>query len=248
MTSKINNPSTNLKPNSKPGFFVTGTDTEVGKTLVSGALLLLLSKKHALVSGYKPVVAGLSDIGGQLQNEDLVTLQLASSYQAKNISEICPYQLETPAAPHLVAKKLNVTLSYQRMLDGYLSLRDRVDAIVVEGAGGFLVPFHENKHSGDFAKDIGLPVILVVGMRLGCISHALLTAEAIRQRGLTIAGWVANTLAHPMNMLTENIETLNQLLNAPLLGTIPTLEQDLAKTPYSKTALERAASYLHLPN
>jgi dethiobiotin synthetase len=122
----------------------------------------------------------------------------------------------------------------------------KVDALVVEGAGGFLVPFHENKHSGDFAKDIGLPVVLVVGMRLGCISHALLTAEAIRQRGLTIAGWVANTLAHPMHLLTENIQTLNELLQAPLLGTIPPLEQELAQTPYSKTALERAASCLHL--
>ena len=230
------------------GFFVTGTDTEVGKTLVSGALLLLLNKHYSLVSGYKPVVAGLSDINGQSQNEDLATLQLASSYQANNVSEICPYQLPTPAAPHLVARQLGITLSYQRMLDGYLALRDKVDAIVVEGAGGFLVPFHENKHSGDFAKDIGLPVVLVVGMQLGCISHALLTAEAIHQRGLTIAGWVANTLANPMPLLAENIQTLNELLKAPLLGTITSLEQGLAQTPYSKTALERAASYLHLPN
>ena len=244
MTSNINS----LNSSTKLGFFVTGTDTEVGKTLVSSALLLLLNKEYALVSGYKPVVAGLSDINGQTQNEDLATLQLASSYQPKDSSEICPYQLATPAAPHLVAKELGITLSYQRMLDGYVSLRDKVDALVVEGAGGFLVPFHENKHSGDFAKDIGLPVVLVVGMRLGCISHALLTAEAIRQRGLTIAGWVANTLAHPMHLLTENIQTLNELLQAPLLGTIPPLEQDLAQTPYSKAALERAASCLHLPS
>ena len=230
------------------GFFVTGTDTEVGKTLVSGALLLLLKKQYSLVSGYKPVVAGLSDINGQAQNEDLVTLQLASSYHANDVSEICPYRLAIPAAPHLVARQLGLTLSYQRMLDGYLALCKKVDAVVVEGAGGFLVPFHENKHSGDFAKDIGLPVVLVVGMRLGCISHALLTAEAIRQRGLTIAGWVANTLANPMPLFTENVQTLNELLKAPLLGIIPSLEQELAQTPYSKTALERAASYLHLPN
>lgn len=244
MTSKNNH----LHTSSQPGFFVTGTDTEVGKTLVSGALLLLLKKQHALVSGYKPVVAGLSPIDGQLQNEDLVTLQLASSYHASNVSDICPYQLATPAAPHLVAEQLGITLSYQRMLDGFFALRDKVDAIVVEGAGGFLVPFHENKHSGDFAKDINLPVVLVVGMRLGCINHALLTAEAIRQRGLSIAGWVANTLAKPMPLLAENIQTLNELLNVPLLGTIPSLDQDLAQTPYSKAALERAASYLHLPS
>jgi dethiobiotin synthetase len=244
MTSKNNH----LHTSGKPGFFVTGTDTEVGKTLVSGALLLLLKKQHALVSGYKPVVAGLSPIDGQSQNEDLVTLQLASSYHTSNVSDICPYQLATPAAPHLVARQLGITLSYQRMLDGFFALRDKVDAIVVEGAGGFLVPFHENKHSGDFAKDINLPVVLVVGMRLGCINHALLTAEAIRQRGLTIAGWVANTLAKPMPLLAENIQTLNELLNVPLLGTIPSLDQDLAQTPYSKAALERAASCLHLPS
>ena len=147
-----------------------------------------------------------------------------------------------------MAEQLGITLSYQRMLDGFFALRDKVDAMVVEGAGGFLVPFHENKHSGDFAKDINLPVVLVVGMRLGCINHALLTAEAIRQRGLTIAGWVANTLAKPMPLLAENIQTLNELLNVPLLGTIPSLDQDLAQTPYSKAALERAASYLHLPS
>ena len=247
MTSKTNYRPNNLTSDQKTGFFVTGTDTEVGKTLVSGALLLLLSQQFSLVSGYKPVVAGLSDIEGHLQNEDLVTLQLASSYHPKDVTEICPYQLETAAAPHLVARKLGILLNYQKMLDSYHGLSKKVDAMIVEGAGGFLVPFHEEKHSGDFAKDIGLPVILVVGMRLGCISHALLTAEAIRQRGLTIAGWVANSLAQPMPLLAENIATLDELLQAPLLGAIPSLEE-LAKTPYSKAALKRAASFLHLPN
>jgi dethiobiotin synthetase len=234
--------------NQNMGFFVTGTDTEVGKTLVSGALLLLLQKKYSQVIGYKPVVAGVSLIDGKLQNEDLVTLALASNHEAaKNISNICPYILETPSAPHLVAKKNGVELNYDKMLDGFRNLKKQTEAIVVEGVGGFKVPFHQNKDSADFAQDLGLPVILVVGMRLGCINHALLTVEAVLSRKLTLAGWVANTIGS-MNLLDENIQSLRQLIKAPLLGTIPHLNQDLAKTPYTKDALETAANYIRLPD
>jgi dethiobiotin synthetase len=230
------------------GFFVTGTDTEVGKTLVSGALLLLLQKKYSQVIGYKPVVAGVSLIDGKLQNEDLVTLALASNHEAaKNISNICPYILETPSAPHLVAKKNGIELNYDKMLDGFRNLEKQTEAIVVEGVGGFKVPFHQNKDSADFAQDLGLPVILVVGMRLGCINHALLTVEAVLSRGLILAGWVANTIG-PMNLLDENIRSLSQLIKAPLLGTIPHLDQELAKTPYTRQALETAANYIRLPD
>lgn len=237
-----------MPSNQNMGFFVTGTDTEVGKTLVSGALLLLLQKKYSQVVGYKPVVAGISLIDGKLQNEDLITLALASNHEAaKNISNICPYILETPSAPHLVAKKNGIELNYDKMLDGFRNLEKQTEAIVVEGVGGFKVPFHENKDSADFAQDIGLPVILVVGMRLGCINHALLTVEAVLSRGLTLAGWVANTIG-PMNLLDENIQSLRQLIQAPLLGTIPHLDQELAKTPYTKQALQTAASYIRLPD
>jgi dethiobiotin synthetase len=237
-----------MPSNKNMGFFITGTDTEVGKTLVSGALLLLLQKKYSQVIGYKPVVAGVSLIDGKLQNEDLVTLALASNHEAaKNISNICPYILETPSAPHLVAKKNGIELNYDKMLDGFRNLEKQTEAIVVEGVGGFKVPFHQNKDSADFAKDIGLPVILVVGMRLGCINHALLTVEAVLSRGLTLAGWVANTIG-PMNLFDENIQSLSQLIKAPLLGTIPHLDQELAKTPYTKQALEIAASCIRLPD
>ena len=237
-----------MPSNKNMGFFVTGTDTEVGKTLVSGALLLLLQKKYSQVIGYKPVVAGVSLIDGKLQNEDLVTLALASNHEAaKNISNICPYILETPSAPHLVAKKNGIELNYDKMLDGFRNLEKQTEAIVVEGVGGFKVPFHQNKDSADFAQDLGLPVILVVGMRLGCINHALLTVEAVLNRGLILAGWVANTIG-PMNLLDENIRSLSQLIKAPLLGTIPHLDQELAKTPYTKHALETAASYIRLPD
>lgn len=236
-------------PSSKNmGFFITGTDTEVGKTLVSGALLLLLQKKYSQVIGYKPVAAGISLIDGKPQNEDLITLALASTHEAaKNISNICPYILETPSAPHLVAEKNRIELEYSKMLDGFRNLEKQTQAIIVEGVGGFKVPFHQNKNSADFAQDIGLPVILVVGIRLGCINHALLTVEAVLSRGLTLAGWVANTIG-PMNLLDENIQSLRQLIQAPLLGTIPHLDEALAKTPYTKLALETAASYIRLPD
>ena len=237
-----------MPSNPNMGFFVTGTDTEVGKTLVSGALLLLLQKKYSQVIGYKPVVAGVSLIDGKLQNEDLVTLALASNHEAaKNTSNICPYILETPSAPHLVAKKNGIELNYDKMLDGFRNLKKQTEAIVVEGVGGFKVPFHQNKDSADFAQDLGLPVILVVGMRLGCINHALLTVEAVLSRGLTLAGWVANTIG-PMNLFDENIQSLSQLIKAPLLGTIPHLDQELAKTPYTRQALETAANYIRLPD
>jgi dethiobiotin synthetase len=235
----------NLNP---VGFFVTGTDTEVGKTLVSGALLLQLQKKYSKVIAYKPVVAGVRLIDGQLQNEDLVSLALASTHEAaKQVSNICPYILETPSAPHLVAKTNHIELSYEKMLGSYQALAKQIDAIVVEGVGGFKVPFHEGKNSADFAEDLALPVILVVGMRLGCINHALLTIEAIQSRGLTIAGWVANCISE-MNLLDQNIESLKDMIDAPLLGVIPKLDHQLIQTPYTKLALEKAASYIKLPS
>ena len=235
---------------SKLGFFITGTDTEVGKTLVSGALILKLQEQFSHVGAYKPVVAGLQSINGQLQNEDLMTLSMASNYLSDIgavSQEICPYQLATPAAPHLVAKIENFHLSYQVMLDGYQQMANKTDAMIVEGVGGFKVPFHDGKDSAQFAKDIGLPVILVIGMKLGCINHALLTVEAIQQWGLQLAGWVANC-SSDMQLLNENIATLKTLIQAPLLGIIPKLDQAEIKTPYSKEALIKAASFIKLPN
>ncbi len=240
MTSKSGN-SAEL---GKPGFFVTGTDTEVGKTLISGALITQLKKQHAVVAGFKPVVAGMNLIAGKMCNEDILALASAMSYKPQdNYLDICPYQLSTPAAPHLVAKESNVHLDYSVMLNAFNKVRENSDAIVVEGVGGFKVPFHEGKTSADFAQDMGLPIVLVVGMRLGCINHALLTVEAIQSRGLRLAGWVANTIG-PMTLLQENIATLEQLIPAPLLGVIPELAKEFIQTPYSMSAMEKAASYL----
>jgi dethiobiotin synthetase len=234
------------KPNKseKPGFFVTGTDTEVGKTLISGALITLLKQQHAVVAGFKPVVAGMNLIAGKMCNEDILALASVMSYKPQeDYLDICPYQLSTPAAPHLVAKESDVHLDYSVMLNAFNKVRDKSDAIVVEGVGGFKVPFHDGKTSADFAQDMGLPIVLVVGMRLGCINHALLTIEAIQSRCLRLAGWVANTIG-PMTLLQENIATLEQLIPAPLLGVIPELPKEFIQTPYSISAMEKAASYL----
>jgi dethiobiotin synthetase len=230
----------------KPGFFVTGTDTEVGKTLISGALITHLKKQHPVVAGFKPVVAGMNLIDGKMGNEDILALASVMTYKPQdNFLDICPYQLTTPAAPHLVAKESDVHLDYSVMLNAFKAVREKSDAIVVEGVGGFKVPFHDGKTSADFAQDMGLPIVLVVGMRLGCINHALLTVEAIQARGLRLAGWVANTIG-PMTLLQENIATLESLIPAPLMGVIPELPKEFIQTPYSVSAMEKAASFLKI--
>ena len=233
-----------------PGFFIVGTDTEVGKTLVSGALILKLRELGKEAVGFKPVVAGTyPGQNGQPLNEDLETLRIASNLQQGQLS-LCPYILDTPAAPHLVAKAKGIRLELETMLKAYKELQKEKDSVVVEGAGGFLVPINDQQDLGDFAQQIQLPVILVVGMKLGCINHALLTIEAILARKLVIAGWIANTLDQEMGLLSENIETLQSRISAPFLGLIPKLPtniQKLSNQPYSLDALKFAAQHIQLP-
>ena len=236
--------------NAPAGFFVTGTDTEVGKTLISGALILKLREMGASTIGFKPVVAGTyTNPSGQKFNEDLETLRIASGLNSQEQS-LCPYVLDEAAAPHLVAKKNDVYLDSSVILGDLHTLGQKFEVVVVEGAGGFLVPLNEQEDLGDLAQAMDLPVILVVGMRLGCINHALLSCEAIQSRQLTIAGWVANTLLEEMPLLDENIESLKERIFAPFLGVIPTLPQQLQKSdnaPYSIEALRFAAEHIKLP-
>ena len=236
--------------NTSAGFFITGTDTDVGKTLLSGALILKLREAGIGAIGFKPVVAGTYvDSNGQKLNEDLETLRIASGLNSQEPS-LCPYVLDEAAAPHLVAKKNGVYLDPSIILGDLHSLSQQFEVVVVEGAGGFLVPLNEQEDLGDLAQAIDLPVILVVGMRLGCINHALLTCEAIVSRQLTIAGWVANTLPEEMPLLEENIQTLKDRIFAPFLGVIPMLPKELQKTenaPYSIEALRFAAEHIKLP-
>ena len=236
--------------NTPTGFFVTGTDTEVGKTLLSGALILKLREASIGAIGFKPVVAGTYvDSTGQKLNEDLETLRIASGLDSQGQS-LCPYVLDEAAAPHLVAKKNDIYLDSSIILGDLHSLSQQFEMVVVEGAGGFLVPLNEQEDLGDLTQAMDLPVILVVGMRLGCINHALLTCEAIVSRQLTIAGWVANTLSEEMPLLEENIQTLKDRIFAPFLGVTPTLPKQLQKpenAPYSIEALRFAAEHIKLP-
>ena len=233
------------------GFFVTGTDTEVGKTLVSSALILKLRERQINTIGFKPVVAGTyKDASGITLNEDLETLRIASNLGHNELS-LCPYVLDQPAAPHLVATQQGLKLEMSVMTNAFQNIQKHADCVVVEGAGGLLIPINKDEDLGEFAKKIDLPIILVIGMKLGCLNHALLTYEAIKARNLKIAGWIANTLAEEMPLLQENLQTLQTRIESPFLGLIPRLPKELQKTtdsPYSIEALHFAAKHIQLPN
>lgn len=195
------------------GFFVTGTDTGVGKTTVSCSLLRAFATKGYRVSGMKPIAAGCEN--GQWQDVELL---LAASNVHVTRKQINPYAFEAPISPHLAAQRENVTINLSLINDCYRQLSVQADIVIVEGAGGFLVPLNDSQTGEDLAKILGLPVILVVGIRLGCLNHALLTARAISAARLSFIGWIANCVQSPMVAVAENIATLEQLLQVPLLG------------------------------
>jgi dethiobiotin synthetase len=203
-------------------WFVTGTDTEIGKTLISSAMLHALVKRGVRAAGMKPVAAGAVLRDGAWHNEDADQLaQAANVHLPAELST--PYLLREAAAPHIAAALEGVTIKADRILDCYRRIAGQADAVVVEGVGGFCVPLAEQFDTADLAVQLDLPVILVVGLRLGCINHALLTAAAIRARGLTLAGWVANAVDPAMPYAGDNVETLKAHLDSPLLGIIPRL-------------------------
>ena len=209
--------------------FVTGTDTEIGKTLVSSALVHMQAQRGWRVAAMKPVAAGAEWRDGRWCNEDVDAL--ASRVSVTLPQEITsPYIFQTPAAPHIAAFLENKDIDSKHLLDCYRQVRALTDAVVVEGVGGFRVPLNDSYDTADMAADLGLPVVLVVGMRLGCISQALLTAEAIASRGLSLMGWVANSVDPHMLYLQENIDAIAQRIKAPLLACIPRLEVADAKT------------------
>ncbi|MCJ7798805.1 MAG: dethiobiotin synthase [Polaromonas sp.] len=200
--------------------FVTGTDTGVGKTLVSAGLLHALARYHPRVVGMKPVAAGTDMIHGVIANEDVLALRAASSCRVPPELDN-PVLLPDPLSPHIAAARAGVRIDIDHLVACQRALALRVDAVVVEGAGGFMVPLSATETGADLAQALGLPVLLVVGLRLGCLNHALLTAEAIRARGLTLAGWVANQVDAAMLAQDDNITFLQRQLQAPLLATIP---------------------------
>ncbi|HTE14563.1 MAG TPA: dethiobiotin synthase [Burkholderiales bacterium] len=201
------------------GFFVTGTDTGVGKTLVACALLRAFAARGLRVIGMKPVAAGAHLVNGVWVNDDVEQLIAASNVRAPR-DAINPYCFESPMAPHIAAAIQKNIIKIKYLRSYYQSLSAFAEVVVIEGAGGFCVPLNDHETSADLAQQLAVPVVLVVGMRLGCLNHALLTAEAIRARGLTLAGWVANHVDPAMAQADANVAALQARLAAPLLARI----------------------------
>lgn len=199
-------------------YFVTGTDTDVGKTLIAAALLHAFAARGLRVVGMKPVAAG--SVAGVWH--DVAALEQASNIDAP-LALRNPYRFHPPIAPHLAAQQAGMVMSLPVIQAAYAQLSKLADSVIVEGAGGFYVPLNDAESLADVAQQLNLPVILVVGMRLGCINHALLTVAAIQAQGLQLAGWVANCVVADMPMLDENVQTLTQRIAAPLLGMVPYL-------------------------
>lgn len=218
-------------------YFVTGTDTGVGKTRVSTALLRALHRAgHARVVGMKPVAAGCEWVeaedgrSGHWLNEDVAALRAAGTLAVPSQFDN-PYALPDPVSPHIAARRAGERIDLDHLESTFHALRQHADAVVVEGAGGFIVPLHDRDDdasadrdgpgwvtSADLAVRLRLPVILVVGLRLGCLNHALLTQEAVLSRGLTLAGWVANLIDPDMPEQEANVATLRRRLQAPMLA------------------------------
>lgn len=221
--------------------FVTGTDTESGKTLVSAALLHTLSQHGVRTAGMKAVAAGAVLRDGVWRNEDADILA-ANSNVVLPPELATPYMLRDAAAPHIAAVPEGVELDMAHIRACYDRVTGMADAVVVEGVGGFRVPLTEHHDTADLAQQLKLPIILVVGLRLGCLNFALLTTEAITRRGLTLAGWVANGIDPLMRHTLANVEALSSRLPAPLLGYIPRLA-----TPTPGMAAARL-DFTRLPN
>ncbi len=205
----------------KSRFFVTGTDTGVGKTFVSCLLLEAARQRGLRTLALKPIAAGCETVNGALRNDDALQLQQHMT-ETLDYEQINPFALQAAVAPHIAAQKENRRLLVSRIA-GLVrgSLMQPAEFNLVEGAGGWYVPLNDKETTADLVRELQLPVILVVGMRLGCLNHAILTARAIYRDKLRVAGWVANCVEPDMPELDANIATLQGLLSAPCLGVIP---------------------------
>lgn len=201
------------------GLFITGTDTGVGKTLIACALLRTYAARGLRAIGMKPVAAGATRMNGVLINEDVEQLIAAANVSAPR-EWVNPYCFEPPIAPHIAASEEKKLIKIKSLQNIALRLLMLGEVLVVEGAGGFCVPLNDDETSADLACALNFPVVLVVGMRLGCLNHALLTAEAIRARGLTLAGWVANHIDANMAHPDDNVAALQARLHAPLIARV----------------------------
>jgi dethiobiotin synthetase len=208
-----------LKPVNS-AWFITGTDTGVGKTLVAVAITRAFVARGIRAGVMKPVAAGAIETADGPRNDDVIEL-LGASNVAAAYEDVNPWLLAMPASPHLAARAAGVSIRHETILASYWRLSAMSDVLIVEGAGGWLAPISATETMADIAEKLALPVILVVGMRLGCLNHALLTREAIRARGLTFGGWIANKLATEMPLCAANIDTLTSRFGVPPLGIVP---------------------------
>lgn len=205
------------------GFFIAGTDTEIGKTTVTAGLTYLCASIGLLSLAIKPLAAGQDFVDNRWINEDVLRLRAASNMSLTD-AQVGPLQLRTPCAPHIAAKIENITIDRETLLAKVKQTLTLSEVGFVEGVGGFRVPLSADWDTADMATDFNLPVILVVGIRLGCINHALLTAEAIHSRGLQLAGWIANSVDPAMSYIEDNLAALSAEINAPCWGQVPRLQ------------------------
>lgn len=213
-------------------FFITGTDTDAGKTYVTRLLARALNEQSMKVSCLKPVAAGAFDgvdESGKPQwhNDDALILKEAASAQL-TYSQVNPFCFKEAIAPHIAAKLNHQTVTLEQIRQHMDSLKLTDDVCLVEGAGGFLVPLNDNESFADIPKAIGADVILVVGMKLGCINHALLTVQAIQAKGLKLTGWIANQVDPSMDVYQDNLETLTRMIDAPLLAVVANKAESLS--------------------
>ena len=217
------------------GFFITGTDTSIGKTCITAGLTHLAVQAGFRTAAIKSLAAGQDWVDGRWINEDVALLQQASNMGLSE-GDVCPLQLRAACAPHIAAKMQGTDIDRKAILSTIQNTAAQAEVCLVEGVGGFRVPLLPGWDSADLCADLQLPVVLVVGMRLGCLSHALLTAEAVRARGLQLVGWVANIIDPDMPYLEDNLHTLADAqlgLQAPLWGQVPRLR---AVTPAAVAA------------
>jgi len=219
------------------GFFITGTDTEIGKTAVTAGLAHAFALSGRRVAALKPISAGQDFVDGHWLNDDVERLRAAGNMGLTS-EEVGALQLHTACAPHIAARIENEAIVREPILHALRWVGGRAEVALVEGVGGFRVPLNESWDTADLAVDLGLPVILVVGLRLGCINHALLTAEAVRARGLQLAAWVANTVDDRQPHVTDNLQSLQAGLQAPCLGHVPRLAHADHATMARHLALE----------
>lgn len=213
--------------------FITGTDTGVGKTRVAAALCRALAAHGTRVAAMKPVASGCTETPEGLRNEDALALLAAMNVRAR-YSEVNPYAFAPAIAPHIAAREAGVDIDFNVLDRAYERLALQAQTLIVEGAGGWLAPLDATRGFADLAAHWQMDVVLVVGMRLGCLNHALLTVESIERRGLALRGWVANCIDPGFERLTENVSTLQSRISAPCLGFFPFAPQadlqELART------------------